>query len=173
MCHRGTHPSCRHTVHGEVVGFIVTIERTSLDELVAHGADRGEVVFHSQQHIRGTNETSLGELLLCLDEAANDQVLMLERETASCAEVAKFHAITNEADAFGVGLLVFLLGIVVLKFAFQLVHHFGDRGQDGHLPKHGAPQQSRNGDVQVSFLILAHFDFRRAHVEAFQEGKEP
>ena len=98
---------------------------------------------------------------------------MLKRETATCAEVAELHAIADEADTLSVGLLVFLLGIVVFKLAFQFVHHLGDSGQDGHLPKHGAPQQARDGDVQVPFLVLAHLDFGGPHVEAFQEGEEP
>ena len=145
-------------VHGEVVGLVVAVERAGLDELVTHGANGGEVVFHGQQHVAGTHKTGLGELFLRLDEAANHQVLVFKGETATRAEVTELHAIANEADAFRIRLLVFLLGIVVFKLAFQFVHHLGDSGQDGHLPKHGAPQQARDGDVQVPFLVLAHLD---------------
>ena len=140
---------------------------------MAQGADGGEVVLHGQQHVGGTHETGLGELLLCLDEAADDKVLMRKGETATRAEVAELDAIADETDALGIGLLVFLLGIVSLKLAFQLVHEFGDGGQDGHLPKHGAPQQTGHLDVEMAFLVLAHLNLVGPHVETTQESEEP
>ena len=128
---------------------------------------------YGQQHVGSTHKTGLGELFLCLNEAANHQILVFKGETATCAEVTELHSITDEADTFSVGLLIFFLGIVMLKLAFQFVHHLGDGGQDGHLPKHGAPQQARNGDVQMAFLVLAYLNLGWPHVEAFQEGEEP
>ena len=98
---------------------------------------------------------------------------MFEGETATCAEVAELDAVADETDALGIGLLVFFFGIVSLKLAFQLMHEFGDSGQDGHLPKHGAPQQTGHLDVEMAFLVLAHLNLGGTHVETFQEGEEP
>ena len=89
-------------VHGDVVGLVVAVQGAGLDELVAHGADGGEVVLHGQQHVGGTHEAGLGELFLCLDEAADDQVLMLKRETTARAEVTELYAVADESDALGV-----------------------------------------------------------------------
>ena len=53
------------------------------------------------------------------------------------------------------------------------MHQFGDGGQDGHLPKHGAPQQAGHLDVEMAFLVLAHLDLGGFQMEASQEGEEP
>ena len=59
-----------------------------------------------------------------LDKRLYHPVLMLKGETTARTEVAELHAITDESDALVVGFLVFLLGIVMLKFALQFVHQF-------------------------------------------------
>ena len=153
-------------------------------QLMAHGADWNQVVFHCQIHIAGASKSAfpllelailvgVAAFLVLFLKSAHHHIMMLFGETATLTKITDGQTATQCLACLFTTALFLKGGIVFFHIAIQDVRKFADARQQHHFPHNGGKPLALHRNVEFAVCVLADAHLGRIEAIATQQRKEP